>query len=355
MSRPSANERWWEQYVPSIMTKYVPRRGSVPRDIVLIAGYLLVSTLALILLPAGAVVPRSLIGFPLLFFVPGYVLIAALFPGEEGRAKLPDGVGTPTRSATSDSRRIGWRERLALSFGLSVVLLPLLGLALSVVGLGYDTLTIVTATSLVSALGLVPAAVYRLREPPGKRLRLPSDRWSRSLDAGVFGADDRTAAVNAVVAAVVLVAAAGLGYAMVAPNTAESFTSAALLTTDGEGELVASGYPETIDEGGAELTLQLENEEGTTTDYTVIAELQEVQTGETTTRIRQREEVTRLSPQLAPGETWTREHTVTPEMAGEDLRLIYYVYKGEPPAEPSTETAYRHLSIWVDVPDEAAE
>jgi uncharacterized membrane protein len=338
-----------------MMTKYVPHGATVPLDIAVIAGYLLVSNVLLYVVPTGNVVVRSLVGVPLLFLVPGYVLVAALFPGQKAQVELAETDDTDARQTDSDSRRLDWRERLALSFGSSVALLPLLGLALSVSGLGYNAVTIVSAISIVSALGLIPAVVYRLREPPTKRLEVPTSRWSRTLDEGIFEQDNRTAALNVVVAVVVLVSVASVGYAMVAPNNAESFTSVSLLTTNEDGDLVASGYPETIGEDGTTLTVQLENDEGAATEYTVVAELQRVRTAGTTTTVVEREEVARMNTEVAAGETWTRQHTVGPALAGEDLRLVYYVYTDDPPAEPSTETAYRHVNIWVDVPEAATE
>lgn len=355
MSRPSANEHWWERYVPSVMAKYVPRGATLPLDIALVVGYLVVADIVLSTLPVGAVAVRALVGVPLLFFVPGYVLVAALFPAQKPRIDLAEADDTAVDRPDPERRHLDWRERLALSFGSSVAVLPLFGLLLSVVGVGYSTLTIVATISLVTALGLVPAVVYRLRTPPAERLELPTDRWSAVIEGGVVERDDSIAAVNVLVAALVVVSLAGVGYAVVTPNNAESFTSVSLVTANEDGELVAAGYPATIDEGGEELTLRLENEEGTTTDYTVVAQLQQVETAGATTTVLRREEVARMDARLAPGESWTSQHTVTPAMAGEDLRLIYYVYEGEPPAQHSTETAYRHVNVWVDVPESAAE
>ena len=53
---------------------------------------------------------RILLGLPLVLFLPGYSLIAVLFPGKDDL----DGI-----------------ERVALSFGLSIAVVPLLGLALN--------------------------------------------------------------------------------------------------------------------------------------------------------------------------------------------------------------------------------
>jgi len=53
---------------------------------------------------------RIILGLPLVLFLPGYSLIAALFPGKDDLDAI---------------------ERIALSFGLSIAITPLLGLALN--------------------------------------------------------------------------------------------------------------------------------------------------------------------------------------------------------------------------------
>jgi len=42
-------------------------------------------------------------------------------------------------------------------------------------------------------------------------------------------------------------------------------------------------------------------------------------------------------------------HTVAPTLPGERLRLVYLLYKGDPPAEPTVENAYREVHLWVNV------
>lgn len=356
MSKQSANEDGLEQYLPTKVSKHFPSNIEIPRDVYAVAGYLLVANLLLLYaLPATAVVPRSIVGLPLLFFVPGYILIAALFPARETTARLDGSYSTSDQPAQTDSQGLAWRERLALSFGSSVALLPLLGLMISLIGLDYNAATIVSTTSVMCVLGLIPAVVYRSREPPTTRFYVPVGSWIATVKNGVFRQDSRTAAVNVVIAVLVVASVVGVGYAMVVPNNAESFTAVSLLTTNEQGELVAADYPEAINESGAELTLELENAEGTTTDYTVVTELQRVQTSERSVSVTERAEVTRMETQLAPGETWRRQHTVEPALTGENLRLIYYVYEGDAPEEPSVESADDHVNIWVDAPSQEAE
>jgi uncharacterized membrane protein len=65
--------------------------------------------------------------------------------------------------------------------------------------------------------------------------------------------------------------------------------------------------------------------------------------------VLERESIDRFSTRLAANETWTRQHTVSPSMTGERLRLVYLLYKNGLPAQPTTENAYRETHLWVNV------
>lgn len=82
---------------------------SIPADL-LGAAIMALAALLFTLTPLSALFLRVPIGLLMVLFVPGYVLIAALFPKREDL----DGI-----------------ERIALSFGLSIAVVPLIGLGLN--------------------------------------------------------------------------------------------------------------------------------------------------------------------------------------------------------------------------------
>lgn len=344
MSKQRANERWWHRYVPAVA------EVTIPADAAAVFSYLLVATVLLYALPTDAVVVRSLLGFPLLFFVPGFALVAVLFPGDDTRTANPRTGGIASRLPSPTDAGIDWRERLALSFGASIALLPTLALVMSLVGLSYTTATILGTVVVFSAFGMALAVVYRNRVPKDRRFQVPVDRWRKTVGRSLRAPQFDTA-LDLVLALVVVASMAGIGYALVAPNHAETFTSASLLTENGQGELVASGYPDTLD-GGEQFVVRVRNDEQQAVSYTVVAELERVSTDDTGTTVLQHERLGVMNQRVAAGETWTQRHTVQPTMGGENMRLSYYVYKGDPPETPSAETAYRHLWVWVDVPTE---
>lgn len=343
MKGPSTDDRPWS---PTSL-----RSVALPADVVGTVVAVVLATAVLRSPVAQWPAVRPLFGLPVLFFLPGYALVSALFPH-----RLADTAGgrlgtSPGGSLLSTVQRIGWRTRLVLAVGLSVALQPLVAVVLSVLGQQYTLASISTALGGVVALFAVVAVVRRNSLPSHERFRVPyrslagelADRLYRRPAPG-------DAVLNVALAAVVLVSLGGVGYAMTVPNNAETFTSTTLLTRTSGGDLVASDYPETLDASGEEFVLRLENNEQARTSYTVVGQLQRVRPGGAETQVRQRQTVLRTSTTLDSGASWTRSHTVAPAIGGENLRLVYYVYRGEAPESPTVDSAYRHVHVWVDAP-----
>ena len=82
----------------------------VPRDLALVIALTLACIMFVLIPPLNETPVRIILVLLLVLFLPGYSLIAALFP----RKNDLDGI-----------------ERIALSFGLSIAVVPLLGLALN--------------------------------------------------------------------------------------------------------------------------------------------------------------------------------------------------------------------------------
>src|SRR5438445_1235429 len=185
-----------------------------PLDLCGAVGYTVVMAVVLLALNVG-----NLLAIFLVLFVPGYVLVAALFPG----------------SLTPEKTEIDWIERIALSFGLSIAVVPFLGLLLNFTPWGIRFAPIVITIALFT-IGVGYAAYWRrMRLTPEQRLSLTVDLtmpdWKQYalLDKGL------TIALSASV----VVAAGTLAYVVLAPRPGETFTEFYILGPGGN----ASGYP----------------------------------------------------------------------------------------------------------------
>lgn len=293
---------------------------------------------------------QFVLGVPLLLFVPGYSLLAALFPGRPsrnaGRVSSLSGMSRRFSSMRSIQQRgVRWGERVALSFGLSLFLIPLLALALDLTPFLFRTGPIVVTLVVFSLATTAVGIIRRLRLPRAQRFAVPVGYWASDLVDGLTGSPIDVL-LNVVLILSVVVAAASMSYALAVPQEGETFTNLYLGTQDGSGDVVLDNYPTNFTTGQPEqLTIGVENHEQQPMNYTVVVQLQRLDdAGE----VLAREELERFStPTVPANQTWQRQHTVAPTITEGNLQLTYLLYRGDTPQNPTERNAYRetHLSI----------
>lgn len=324
-----------------------------PVDAVVVLGYALVVGGLVVSNPPALAPLRAALGIPFALFLPGYALCSALFPA---RSTPVTGRGRSVWRRPARAGGLHWIERVALSFGISLALLPVLGLALALAGLGFAPTVVAAALGGVVVLGTVVGTVRRARLPGKERYRVPYRSWAGEARAAVFGVGGVDAGLNLALAVLVVLSVGALGYALVAPPAAESYSGFQLLAEGEGGDLVAGNYPREFAPGEARpIYVGIDNHEGSTTSYTVVAELQRVETVDGDVSVVERERVDRFTVTLDPGERLRERRTVAPDTTGEDLRLVYYLYRGDAPADPDRSSAYRSVYLWVEVGNAGGE
>ncbi|MDS0300259.1 DUF1616 domain-containing protein [Halogeometricum sp. S1BR25-6] len=320
----------------------------LPADLVAILTLTLLTLIA-VSLPVIRETPlRVVVGLPFLLFVPGYAIIAALFPE---RATILDEDTESTETRADHVEGIDGIERVALSFGTSIAVVPLVGLVLNFTPFGIRLAPImVSLTVLVVAMCAI-AASRRWDLPEDERFRVPYRTWYANTKSELFSPATRTdAALNVVLIASLLLAVGAVGYAVAVPSQGEQFSEFYLLTENESGEYVADDYPTNFTAGEPQsLVVGIGNQENEPVQYTVVSEIQRVEISNNSTTVLERARLQTFSPRLQHNETWQQQHQVAPSMTGENLRLIYYLYKGDAPATPSEESAYREVHLWVNV------
>ena len=328
--------------------------GGLPGDLLVVVAYALVGGGLLVVgLPSTL---QFLVGIPLLLFVPGYTVLSALFPGRPsrnaGQVSSLSGMSRTFSSLRSIQQRgVRWGERVALSFGLSLFLVPLLALVLDFSTLVFGTDAPYQTGPIVVVLvgfALICAAigfVRRLGLPRNERFGVPMGYWIDDFVSGLTG-PSVDALLNVVLVLSVLVGAASMTYALAVPQDGSSATNFAVGTQDGSGEFTLD-YPQNLTTGQPQqLTVQLQNDEGEPANYSVVVQLQRYDGEEVLTR----NTLERFSTQTVPdNRTWQRQHTITPNIAEDDLQLVYLLYQGEPPQNPTRENAYRSVHLSVNV------
>jgi len=211
-----------------------------PDDLIVAVGLALILLVLVALLPDSWV--RTFFGLIFVLVLPGYVTVAALFPSRE---------------------RIDWIERIALTFGLSIAIVPLVGLALNFSPWGIELWPILVAlTILVVGLSII-AYLRRMRLPIEERLRLDIEI---DIDWKSMALIDKILAIGIVV--VLLATVSVIVFAITNPPPGERFTQFALLDENHR----AADYP-TGPSGTVEICIGC-NEDADTT-YTLVIVLVE--------------------------------------------------------------------------------
>jgi uncharacterized membrane protein len=299
---------------------------------------------------------RIVVALIMALFVPGYALIAVLFP-ERGPSVSEETPTTPndtadTTDAHSESGGIDVLERVVLSFGASIALVPLVGLVLNFTPWGLRLVPVLAGLTMLTVPLTVLAAVRRARLPMEERFDPKPGGWFVAALRGLTAPDDRTDAIlNVLLVASVLLAAGSVAYAVSDPTPDERFTEFYLLTETETGELVAADYPTNFTTGTPEsIVVGIGNEEGQSERYTVVTQLQSVRIDDQRVTVTDSRELDRFSRELSDSTTVNLTREITPrELTGNRLRLQFLLYRGPVPENPSGTTAYRETHLWVNV------
>ena len=265
-----------------------------PWDLYLSVAFAIVMSAILLVFKVG-----NFLALPLVLFMPGYVLLAALFP----------------ISVSSRRTGIDWIERVVFSIGLSVAVAPLLGLLINSTPYGIRFVSIVTAITLwTCAVGAI-AYWRRMGVSPENRLSLtivltlPSWEGSSPLDKSL------TIALTASV----IVAGGTFAYVVLFSHSPEPFTEFFILGPDGN----ASGYPTVLNVSQAgTVIVGIANHETTTIDFTIRIDLVGVRIiRDPTSGLNETFDVNRstlaiINVTLSNGQNWTQPYIFRIDVVG---------------------------------------
>lgn len=329
-----------------VMSQYSGHSTSeqvVPGDLFLVGAvglWTLASPLPLVSGPAV----RFGLGLVAILFAPGYALVAALFPGKKtGLTGVVRDRYDPERKRTG---RITVIERIVLSVGLSVCIVPLIGLGLASTPQGIASSTYMLAVGTTTLL-LAIVAVFR------RRLLHPDERFDPRPTGFLIDTWDqlRSARSESTLALVLVIglilAAAGIGVAATTTPRGGEFTEFSLETRDAQtGSFVAGNYSQAVSgDSQTQLYVTITNHEADHVNYTVVSKVQRFSGSEREELVSESRIATEMIT-VPDGETRRFTHDLTREFT-EQQRLVYLLYVGEPPQRPTVDNSYRHVHIWI--------
>jgi uncharacterized membrane protein len=281
----------------------------VPADL-LMAAALVVLTLVFTLVPLLSDLPvRVPIGLVMVLFLPGYALIAALFPRDNDL----DGI-----------------ERVALSFGLSIAVVPLIGLGLNYTPWGIRLTPVVVSLSAFTIVLLTIAHLRRATLPDEERFKVPFRQGLSSIkDEMTTNQTSRVDKILTIILVIAIISSiSALVYVIVTPKQGEKFTEFYILGPGG----MAYDYPTEVASGAnSTVIVGIVNHEYQLVNYTMLLEFNNATIMETDVA-------------LEHNETWERPVSYVLYDPGDDQKLEFLLYREENFTAP-----YRDLHLWVNV------
>ncbi|RQG96014.1 DUF1616 domain-containing protein [Natrarchaeobius chitinivorans] len=371
---------------------------ALPADLVGVLAVTLLVNIA-VFVPIVRETPlRIVLGLIFVLFVPGYVFIAALFPeagesptagsdhrsetkGGESEDRPTDDWGTESGWGDANSETaedaglveqgelavregIDGIERVALSFGLSIAIVPLIGLVLNFTPWGIRLVPIMIAATGFTVLTAAVAAIRRWQLPPEDRFSVPYRAWYETGRSEMLEPESRVdGLLNVVLVLSILLAVGTVTFAVVVPPQGEQFSAVYILTEDDDGDLVADGYPTSVTAGdSAEIVVGVDNNEHRTVEYTIVVLEQHVEfvpnetstdpetLQENETVVTEQNELDRFNTRLEHNESWHHSHEFEPTIPGENTRVVWLLFPdGDVPENPSMDDTEYTVHLWVDV------
>lgn len=232
---------------------------------------------------------RTILGIVMVIFIPGYILLTVLFPRRTDITNI---------------------ERLSLGFGMSIVVISMLGTILD----STFSLSIKPIYGGITAfsISMIIITIYRrnkLTEEEKLTITIPKN-------------------ILVTIGVIFVVLISGLTYYTFTPKEKEKFTEFFILDDKGRSD----GYKTQLNvDIPASYIMGITNNEYITTDYVLKIALDKNVLTSKEIRVRH-------------NETWKGEVKIVPGKEGTNMKLEFWLFKGKDSISP-----YRILYLWVNI------
>lgn len=283
-----------------------------PSDLLLVACLVILTDIFVLIPVLNGSFIRTALSLSLVIFLPGYALIAMLFPEKTGLESI---------------------ERMALSIGLSVAIVPLIGLGLNFTSWGIKEVPLLTSLSAFTLL-LSGLAYARRRRLPEDRVFEISFRTSAlNLVNSLGKTESKTESILKIFLVISLLVLIGtFGYVTFVPRASEPFTEFYVLGPQRMAENYTTEY--VSGENGTYI-IGITNNEYKTMNYTMEARLenQSLPLPANLQNIR-----------LAHNTTLEEPLVITPSSEGKNMKLEFLLFN-----ETEKKVPYQDLRLWINV------
>jgi uncharacterized membrane protein len=285
----------------------IKAHNKIPADLSLVLVWTVMTVIFAVTPALQNSIIRTVLGLPLVLFIPGYVLITALFPKKDDLDSI---------------------EIIALSFGLSIATVPLLGLLLNFTPFGIRLIPILIILCSYSIILTFVTDYRRKQLPEDSRFEVPFYGIYEAINNEINAPKSKVDRILSIILVFSIILSIGiLYYVITTPKIGEKFTEFYILGDSGKAE----NYPTELKLGSPTTLLTgVVNHEYSSVNYTV----QIVLNSDTLSSNRLL---------LNNNETWQNNISFVPNKAGNDKKLELLLFK-----ENNFTSPYRELHLWVN-------
>jgi uncharacterized membrane protein len=293
------------------------KNRQLPMDLLLVAGLVLIIDIFVLLPEFNDSFLRTWLGIFLVLFLPGYAFAGALFPAK----KDLEGI-----------------ERVAISFGLNIAIVPLLGLGLNYSTWGIREVPLLTEFSIFILLMCVIAYYRRSLLPEAEAFGVSFRAYYLSIKAEIFEKHESKTdkIITFILIFSVLASIGSLVYIVGNPKEGEHFTEFYILGNN----RTTGDYPTEFVQGEkGTVTVGIINHEHRPIDYTM-----ELRLANRSLPLPENQKQISLEDNMS----WEKPITFTPPVEGNNMKLEFLLFNENDKTVP-----YRNLHLWINVTKEA--
>ncbi len=272
-----------------------------------LVAVIIVSLIVTILAILGEGSLQIVLGLFFALFFPGYTLIAALFPKND------------------DLERV---QRIALSFGLSIAVVPLIGLIMNYTPWGINIFTVLFAVFVFILITATIALVRRRRLPVERRFQVNFQNMANWFSTGWRARSNLDKIIRVILILAIVGMIGALVYMVQTPQIKGEYTEFYILGPEGKAE----NYPKDMGLGDtARIFVVIANHEFKEIEYTIKITIDN-------------DKLHEIGPiQLAHEGKWEQEVSITATSLGENQKVEFQLYKGD------DIEASQSLHFWINV------
>jgi uncharacterized membrane protein len=288
----------------------------LPLDLLIVAGFILITNIFVLVPVLSGSFLRTCLGILLVLFLPGYALAGAIFPAK----KDLEGI-----------------ERAAISLGLSIAAVPILGFSLNYSTWGIRETPVLAELSIFIILMCVIAYYRRKLLPEVEAFGVPFKVCLVSMKTKILEKpESKTDKIIAFTLVLSILASVGsLSYIIGNPKEGEHFTEFYILGKN----VTTEDYPTEFVKGEkGTVVVGIVNHEYRPVDYTM-----EVRLENRSLPIPESKKYVSLGNNMS----WEEPITFTPSFEGKNMKLEFLLFN-----ETEKTVPYRNLHLWINVTEE---